>query len=157
MYFLSLCQEKSSFLFSFAPFSCADLEPLSEENAKSPIQLITQSFEYESLSQPKSLAYSWVCVCFSLFLPFPLYFLPPLLCLLSWFNLFFLLPPQDKFGYVKEVKKKKKSDIHEGVHHCLCTIFGGKRKGFRHRKWFCSRCSELKPLISGMEGSCPPE
>ena len=86
---------KSRHLFSFAAFSFPDLEPLSEENAKSPGQLITQEAECESLFQAKSsLASSWVCVCFSsFFLSLGTFYLPPRL--LPWFTLSFLLPPEN--------------------------------------------------------------
>lgn len=92
-------------------------------------------------------------VCFSLNLLFhilgcvfisSLSFFPSLPCLLPWF----ILSASSK-RYVKE--KKKKSDIYKVLQDCPSIIFGGIKKAFRH----CLRCSELKPFISGMEGSHP--
>lgn len=94
----------------FVFFCCfrtlSDLESLSEESAKSPTQLITQDFW---IWKPFSgEIFSWnlllrlECVWLFLFLPFPLLLSASLTCLLPQFNLFFLLPPKDIWGYIRE-------------------------------------------------------
>ena len=98
---------KSRHLFSFAAFSFPDLEPLSEENAKSPGQLITQEAECESLFQAKSsLASSWVCVCFSsFFLSLGTFYLPYPVCSPGLLYPFCFLQKTYE-GYEKEEKNR---------------------------------------------------